>query len=431
MAIEKEKLKPLLDDIEKLTKEIIPNKELRAYVLRMLLGHAFEELKQLVEESRPPVFYLVGRSGHGKSSLINALAGKEVAEVGFVKPTTPQAMVYDVEFPERKASWKVIDSRGIFETSRPEGASELEATDQVIKDIEKYKPDIIFHVINAKEVRNLAKDVEELEKIMKQYKMKHSVQIPVVIVLTHVDILGIPTKWPPEKHPDKAEQIVEVMDYLLETVIKKFCNNALKEPIDPNNELIGYKIKGCNNFVSIIPVCSLKNDSKDGFWNIETLREFIADELPKSAQLLYFQSLKLKHCLRKLAEDIVKRFSLTATAIGTIPIPVSDIMVLTPLQILMIIIVGALSCKPLSRETAFEFMTASGINVGAGFAFRTVAQQLLKLVPFIGPVVSGSIAGAGTYAIGKAAIAYFFYNKKVDPKQFYDEWKSIEGKEKS
>jgi len=50
------------------------------------LGAAIGEIEALIEESRPPFFYLLGRSGHGKSSLLNALAGRDVVEVGHVRP---------------------------------------------------------------------------------------------------------------------------------------------------------------------------------------------------------------------------------------------------------------------------------------------------------------------------------------------------------
>jgi uncharacterized protein (DUF697 family) len=45
--------------------------------------------------------------------------------------------------------------------------------------------------------------------------------------------------------------------------------------------------------------------------------------------------------------------------------------------------------------------------VGAGFALRTLARQLLDFVPVAGWVVKGGVAYAGTRAIGEAAGQYF------------------------
>src|SRR5262249_38993934 len=120
---------------------------------------------------------------------------------------------------------------------------------------------------------------------------------------------------------------------------------------------------------------------------------------------------------------LVWKFSGIAATIGAAPVPVADIIILTPLQVAMIAIVGGISCRTVSRETAAEFLTASGVTLGAGFAMRTVAQQLVKLVPYgIGDGTSGAIPGAGTYAIGRSAETYFFSGVIRKPEEFRDAW---------
>ena len=44
---------------------------------------------------------------------------------------------------------------------------------------------------------------------------------------------------------------------------------------------------------------------------------------------------------------------------------------------------------------------------GAGMGLRWGAQQLAKLVPGAGSLVGAGVAGAGTLAIGRSAMAYF------------------------
>ena len=56
---------------------------------------------------------------------------------------------------------------------------------------------------------------------------------------------------------------------------------------------------------------------------------------------------------------------------------------------------------------AGEFVAALGTNVGAGLVFREGSRALLKLVPVWGNMISGGIAAGGTYALGRAAAAYF------------------------
>ncbi len=81
------------------------------------------------------------------------------------------------------------------------------------------------------------------------------------------------------------------------------------------------------------------------------------------------------------------------------------------MQLLMIAIIGGLSCREFNKETAYEFLAAAGINIGAAFGFRTAAHQLIKLIPIAGWIGSGAIAASGTYAIGKSAEAISFLEK--------------------
>ena len=52
--------------------------------------------------------------------------------------------------------------------------------------------------------------------------------------------------------------------------------------------------------------------------------------------------------------------------------------------------------------------------VGSAFGWRAAARELVGLVPGgIGLVVKGSIAYAGTYTIGKAAVIYYSTGQKL------------------
>jgi uncharacterized protein (DUF697 family) len=66
-----------------------------------------------------------------------------------------------------------------------------------------------------------------------------------------------------------------------------------------------------------------------------------------------------------------------------------------------------LSGRERSLRAATEFIAALGANVGAGMLLREGTRAVLKFFPGWGNVVCGMVAGAGTYAIGRAAIVYF------------------------
>ena len=58
-------------------------------------------------------------------------------------------------------------------------------------------------------------------------------------------------------------------------------------------------------------------------------------------------------------------------------------------------------------RAATEFVGALGANVGIGMILREGTRAALKFFPGWGNVVCGMVAGAGTFAIGRAAMVYF------------------------
>jgi len=58
-------------------------------------------------------------------------------------------------------------------------------------------------------------------------------------------------------------------------------------------------------------------------------------------------------------------------------------------------------------KSGSEFLASTGMNIGVAYALREGARAVVKVVPGFGNAISGGVAAAGTYAIGRAAIAYF------------------------
>jgi uncharacterized protein (DUF697 family) len=109
----------------------------------------------------------------------------------------------------------------------------------------------------------------------------------------------------------------------------------------------------------------------------------------------------------EIAQTLVKSTTAICAAIGAQPIPLADLPILTALQLMMVAGIMYISGRERSLRAATEFITALGVNVGAGMILREGTRALLKFFPGWGNVVCGAVAGAGTYAIGRAAIVYF------------------------
>ena len=135
--------------------------------------------------------------------------------------------------------------------------------------------------------------------------------------------------------------------------------------------------------------------------------EAICAALPLPAQLEFARLTNARRAQAHIAGSLLKSFSAVCGVIGVQPIPLADMPILTTLQTLMVGMIIHTTGRAFSVRLVLEFLGALGFNIGAGLAMREGARALLKIIPIWGNAVSGFIAGAGTYAIGRAAIAYF------------------------
>lgn len=129
--------------------------------------------------------------------------------------------------------------------------------------------------------------------------------------------------------------------------------------------------------------------------------------LPNGARLEFARLSNAREAQRQIAGSLLKSFTAVCGVIGLQPIPLADMPVLTALQTLMVGLIIYTTGKPVSPRLFAEFLGALGFNIGVGLLFREGARAVIKVVPLWGNAVSGMVAGAGTYAIGHAAIAYF------------------------
>ncbi len=415
MAIDKEKTKKMINDMEKLFDKLLflLPKASRNHIKKNVMEPIYELLDETILSSRPPVIFIVGRSGHGKSALLNALANKQVAKVGDIKPTTIGSEVYQIVFEEECSEWTVVDTRGIFETTTPEGGLEVDVIELLKTDIIDYKPDIIIHVVAATELRNMSEDLGVFREVSSLIEEELKIDIPMVLAINKVDMLGNPRDWPLEANVKKMSLIKEANDYALLDILKSSSYSL----IDGEDPIKGYELYD-NKYKSLVPICSLQADE----WNIRSLSDMVGKNLPSEALLDYYQAQGRNEQLKEISTRTINSFATIAGGIGLSPVPFSDSLILTPLQIIMIMLVGALSGRELNKDTLLEYLAAAGLNVGAAMGFRALAQQIAKLIPAAGNVVSSGIATSGTYAVGKSAEAYFFSEELKSMEEYIEDW---------
>ena len=137
------------------------------------------------------------------------------------------------------------------------------------------------------------------------------------------------------------------------------------------------------------------------------LMTLLARELPNEARVEMIRVSRDREAQAAIAQTLVKSTSAISAAIGAQPIPLADLPILTTLQLVMVSGIMHIAGRERSLRAATEFAAALGVNVGAGMILREGTRAVLKFFPGWGNVVCGMVAGAGTYALGRAATVYF------------------------
>jgi len=380
-------------------------------VVRNSIQEHFADKIEFVTNSRPPRLYIFGRAGAGKSSLINALANKHVAEVDDVRPETEMVEKYNISFPERNSDWQVYDSRGLFETVAADGEQRRGRVEDIAADIEEHSPDILLHVITPDDARSGERDF----RIPGQLNDQLVGDIPPIIYcLNKVDkSLGPKGDWPPEEHPDVRTHITELLDFVTYDVLDRESHRTF----DSESPHRGYVFDSEEpEYVGVFPTCA-----KEGaLWNIETLAKLMGDYLPEEAVLQFAQAQRRDALTRRLARKTTESAALAGGMIASADISgISDIFLLSPMQVVLVMLIGGLSCEDYSTETATDYFAEWGVVGSAGVAARKLAGAIVGMTPGPGQVGNAAIAAAVTYGIGRSAETYYFEDDFVEPSEYF------------
>ena len=410
------KVGDLLDNLP----DAIPEKA-RQKIRDTILGD--EELKNLmdgVDSHRPPRIFLIGRTGVGKSSLINALCGAYVAPVSDTRSCTETAQTYQCKDGERTLM-EILDTRSIAESDNLN--AEISAEDMLINQVKEFSPDVAIFMLNCTHRDDVDSDVNFLKKLSESYAQAYNMRLPIVAVVNKCDEMAPSRlKNPNEYTESKTKKIAEQVKHYKEIIVK---NNLKIDDIIAVSSLIDWMTADGTEIdadsIESLPVSDIENlqIAFDGRYHIEELFNILEKAiLDFSARMGLRMALKLQEVVRRIANQLNKSFSAMSATVALSPIPISDIYILLLLQGILVCLIASLSGRDISLDTAKEFVLSMGGIAGAGYGFRLLVQQASKILNVFwagsGSAVSASIAALGTSAIGKAAIAYYIDDKTIE-----------------
>ncbi|QDE33522.1 DUF697 domain-containing protein [Microbacterium foliorum] len=303
---------------------------------------------------------IFGKTGVGKSTLINAIFGEEVAPTGVGDPVTMDEHLYI----HRSGFLGLLDTRGL-EIGKD--------TDELIKELSEYlkrmrqqplreQIHVAWYCVRSTDRRFEDTEAEFIRRL-------HALDLPVVAVLTQVQSRA------GEYHTDA----LALADHIA----------ALDLPIVGGRPIL--VMSTADDFTGQV---------QHGLTNLVDATFRAA---PEGVEAAFAAAQKVDLARkRKQAQTAVRAAATAALTVGAIPIPVADAGVLVPIQLGMMARVAAI--YGVRVDTASIAATAATVAVSA--AGRSAVAGLLKLIPgagtLVGGVISGAVASSFTLAIGYA-----------------------------
>ena len=304
-------------------------------------------LKELFLEQRPPRFLFVGSNKMPMPQIINALFASGAQEQKNVSLMPVHRWI----------DWN-ISGHGTISILDARDASDS-ASVQVEEDLERQPADIIF-VFDDED-----SDFEKSGSASLMLRLQH----PFSGTLGDAKVIGV--AFGSENRTKQLEERLKTQPAIRDRLLQ------------------------------VIQFTEMPSAEGQGFLS------FLAEELPNPAKIEMIRISRDREAQHHVAQMLIKSTTAICTAIGAQPIPLADLPILTSLQVVMVSGIMYISGRERSLRAATEFITALGANVGAGMLLREGARAILKFFPGWGNVVCGMVAGAGTYAIGRAASAFF------------------------
>ncbi len=392
---------PIAETIKRLEQllELMPSETVKGFRQRIAT------LRATLLESRPPALVLVGRRGAGKSSLVNAIFGQKVAEVGHVKAQTGRGTWY--EHTSGRGAISILDTRGLQEGGSPAEQDDAQTPlKSIFAEIDRMPPDLILFVVRAMDVDSaIDKDLDLLEEIARTVERATRKPPVILSVVTHCDLLeprDVPLR--DREHADYAEKLahVRLAERTLEDHVRK--REKLRDRVASTIAVSAY--------MSFREGGLLRTDDR---WAIDELIKEIFAKLPEQGRGMLARVSGVRALQDQLAQDLTYVTAALCAGIGLVPIPVGDLVPITSAQLVLVSGIAYISGRPLDTQSATEFLSALGANVGAAFAFREAARAIVKFVfPGAGSAVSGAVAFAGTMGIGAAARAYYIHGEPIE-----------------
>lgn len=317
----------------------------------------FRESQALVEKLPPLNILLVGKTGVGKSTLINAMFREELALTGIGLPVTQTIE----KLSKPGLPLNLYDSKGL-ELSDQSRAQVTRSLFELIDSCQKQGPSEAIHLVYYCIHGSLTRVESEEIDLIRQLQDK----APLVIVLTQAI----------------REESQQMMEFLQEVLPDIPVHKVLAKSV---RIMGGHKIEA---------------------YGLEELVYLSVDQIPDQVRPAFINAQKVAIRMKEEeAKAWVRKYLISSFGVGFTPLPLSDAAVLIPMQVTMLAHITAIFGIRLDQGQLMSILAGVGGTGTTTMVGRFLTGSLAKFIPFIpGNWITGITASSLTMSLGYAYI---------------------------